>query len=1151
MDKLYKSSPNLNELADTGDQVACFDGDDVEKDDDEERSGSQDENFVSAAIFAAIEDGNLDGIKELLQISRVDLNLPNKHGETAVHIASGLGQFEILKFLHSKGANIHLVDNHGDSTIYWSARQGHTHIIRFLYEHGVNVDLKNKIGETAIHVAARYGQAEAIEQLCRCGANINAIDDHGETALHIAVWHGFPKIVHVLGDIGANGNVRNKDDETPLHCAAARGHTESVRYLLEFGVDLNLLDKYGCTALHLALRRHHTPVALAFINAGCNIEISDGQGERPIHIAAREGLLRVCQVLCSLSCTTDVCNKAGLYPIHLAAKNGHTEIVRCLCLAGCQIDRKNRDGITAEISAISQGYNHIAELLNKISQEQLRTEYIAQLVPMTQPVQRIKLKFFGHSGIGKTTVIDSLKCGYFSSWFRRSSRSSNPNRGYGSKSSSKSSLDTTPPLTPTSETNSLPYLLTFNGNNEHYTKCVDIQQATISGIGDVSIWEFSGVENYYQVYDHFIGNTNCFHLIVFRLCDPLDVQIKQVMYWLYFLQSRLPIFEPLSFCGKSKKAAKVALIATHADVTNSIKGAATHDYLSADSEHVLQIVKNKFQNIFDIYDTVFVMDAHVVGSQAMKQLKQYASNYKSKIVEDLPIPTQFLHAVTSHLVTWRRSLSSFPVVSCHQFNEIIRDKINPLAGDEHIKELIQQLQVMGEILYLKGKADQDLIVLNPRWLTVDVIGYLLRPEYTNRQRITGCYSVDDIQLLFPDVDALDLLQVLEILQLCTQCDIEGDIEYEFASFIKLERPDGVWPKTDHNFASYCYGGVRLQCESDIPSGHLITCLFPRLQVTLRQCLHDHPDIDGLTLYQWCNGCKLRIGYLEAVIMPTVLTSYSYEAIEVRVRGPTERNQNCFYFFEDLLNIIETSLSNMCPSLILERHYYSPSQLREHKDNLFAYSPQSIIKAAMSSEKNPLLCRVKNEITNTMESLSDILCFGLNDLNPKRDSRSLRKLSATSEASENAMQSPGEVKGPALIPDLHVTNLTVMTKQKLCEKLDPVEPLGKDWCMLGVRLGLTDKLPKFDTGNNLNVSPTWRMLEECCREEHCTLKVIVKKLEELARDDVIDIIYRTAPILKIFPLLSNFDDNSPVTDESGIGSSGVSSSSQASSSNLSR
>ena len=39
------------------------------------------------------------------------------------------------------------------------------------------------------------------------------------------------------------------------------------------------------------------------------------------------------------------------------------------------------------------------------------------------------MKVFGHSGVGKTTLIESLRAGYFSGLFRRSKRSSSSSSG--------------------------------------------------------------------------------------------------------------------------------------------------------------------------------------------------------------------------------------------------------------------------------------------------------------------------------------------------------------------------------------------------------------------------------------------------------------------------------------------------------------------------------------------------------------------------------------------------------------------------------------------------------------------------------------------------------------------------------------------------
>ena len=61
-----------------------------------------------------------------------------------------------------------------------------------------------------------------------------------------------------------------------------------------------------------------------------------------------------------------------------------------------------------------QGHTALGDLLNTLRREGGTEEYIEQLIPTLVPINKIKLKFFGSSGVGKSTLIDSLKVGYFS-----------------------------------------------------------------------------------------------------------------------------------------------------------------------------------------------------------------------------------------------------------------------------------------------------------------------------------------------------------------------------------------------------------------------------------------------------------------------------------------------------------------------------------------------------------------------------------------------------------------------------------------------------------------------------------------------------------------------------------------------------------------
>ena len=108
----------------------------------------QDDNFVLSAIFCAIEEDNKSGLVELLSVANIDVNQCNKHGESGVHIAAGLGRLEMLKVLLSHGANLGAVDSAGDSGMSWAARQGHSQVLQFLVEQGVHVNQQNKVSTT-------------------------------------------------------------------------------------------------------------------------------------------------------------------------------------------------------------------------------------------------------------------------------------------------------------------------------------------------------------------------------------------------------------------------------------------------------------------------------------------------------------------------------------------------------------------------------------------------------------------------------------------------------------------------------------------------------------------------------------------------------------------------------------------------------------------------------------------------------------------------------------------------------------------------------------------------------------------------------------------------------------------------------------------
>ena len=64
--------------------------------------------------------------------------------------------------------------------------------------------------------------------------------------------------------------------------------------------------------------------------------------------------------------------------------------------------------------------------------------------------------------------------------------------------------------------------------------------------------------------------------------------------------------------------------------------------------------------------------------------------------------------------------------------------------------------------------------------------------------------------------------------------------------------------------------------------------------------------------------------------------------------------------------------------------------------------------------------------------------------------------------------------------LHISSISTLTRQSLCALLDPEDALGRDWCLLAVRMGLIEKVPKLE-GARRGQSQMGKLLDEWERQ----------------------------------------------------------------------
>lgn len=331
-------------------------------------------------------------------------------------------------------------------------------------------------------------------------------------------------------------------------------------------------------------------------------------------------------------------------------------------------------------------------------QPDVREDYISQLHQQDAPLRRIKLKLFGHSMSGKTRLIQTLHSSrgissFLESVSRRISDHYSPSNSMTSRDDGVHSTNGSF----VSESNNNWQDGKFAPPHSQYTRGIDVQNVNIAGAGEFSVWEFGGYEPMHTCYDHFVGNSDCIHLVLFRATDPTEVQYKQILYWMSFLKGRVTPIEPIGHCGVSSRRSKVLIVGTHATPSLFPQRNSEGEYVSSDIEALLKTVRLRFETHFDMDHKLILLDATNPSCVGMKTLKMEMAKSRANIVHKLLKPLYILDHVVTHMNMLRQKYSKFPVITWPQFALMIRNDINPLAGDVHCRQVVQQMQLIGEV----------------------------------------------------------------------------------------------------------------------------------------------------------------------------------------------------------------------------------------------------------------------------------------------------------------------------------------------------------------------------------------------------------------------------------------------------------------------
>ncbi len=126
--------------------------------------------------------------------------------ETALMVAAGGGNLEVVKYLVEHGANMDQMSCEGSTAIMPAILRGQTDVIRYLISKGANTNYKITSGHkfSPLQLACQLGHADIVRSLLDAGADVNSVAGDGSTPLISAVFKGHIDVVKMLLDHGAN-----------------------------------------------------------------------------------------------------------------------------------------------------------------------------------------------------------------------------------------------------------------------------------------------------------------------------------------------------------------------------------------------------------------------------------------------------------------------------------------------------------------------------------------------------------------------------------------------------------------------------------------------------------------------------------------------------------------------------------------------------------------------------------------------------------------------------------------------------------------------------------------------------------------------------------------------------------------------------------
>lgn len=283
--------------------------------------------------------------KDNLRIARMLLRAGAQGGlldGKAVRDAAGSGRSNLIHLLVQAGVELNIPDKKGDSAIVYAVKNRRAGAVKALLDGGVDPDTVDHYGRSVLGQAINC--IACVEHLLSAGANINypgqSVAKYADLAanppLIWAILSGLTGTVERLLSAGADIDMPdNREGRPPIvHAARAHGMADMIRLLVEHGADPNSKDAGQWPALVQAVAFSDTATVTALIDAGANVNTANWHGWTPLMAAAANGDIAMAKLLLSNGADVDARTRKGWTALSETHHYGHFDLSALLEAAG-------------------------------------------------------------------------------------------------------------------------------------------------------------------------------------------------------------------------------------------------------------------------------------------------------------------------------------------------------------------------------------------------------------------------------------------------------------------------------------------------------------------------------------------------------------------------------------------------------------------------------------------------------------------------------------------------------------------------------------------------------------------------------------------------------------------------------------------------